>query len=490
MSALFRRALPVVLVLSVLTGCGSRLSQDELVALNGGTATVEPGAGPATAPDVPVPGALPAPGELPAATPGAGAASANPGQSAGGPATAGSASAQPLGPGAGTGGKPGGAAQSAVKTDNKPLTVCSVSELGGPAGAALAQAVNGLQAWLGDVNARGGVAGHPIRLIVKDSGSDPQVALSHARACVENEGAIALVGSIAPFTSRGMMPYLQSKGIPAIGGDCGSSAWNDSPVMFNQCPSVETNYWYLAYEAAHAGAANNKLGFLYCQEAQTCAEGKKWWIEENFPKQNGLDMVYAKQFSLTQLDFTSECSAMKAAGVSVVMSVADPSALQRLGQSCARQGFNPIWSQPFASVNPDTPTKAGLANIVLGMPAMPFCCITGKDADIPVYKRYQTAFQRYGGSRPPGPAAPLGFTAGLLFERFLTEVAKTTPTVTPAALLKAAGGIRNETLGGAVGPMTLTVGQKTPDSRCWFVMVARDGGAFTVPNGMKQTCRK
>jgi branched-chain amino acid transport system substrate-binding protein len=413
---------------------------------------------------------------------------------------AGATTPQPGGPaanqsGGGTSTKSGtgrttDAVTSALKTDNKPITVCSVSELGGPAGAALAQGVNGMQAWVGDVNAHGGVAGHQIRLIVKDSGSDPNVALSHARDCVENQGAVALVGSMAPFTSRGMMPYLQSKGVPAIGGDCGSSAWNDSPVMFNQCPTVETNYWMLAVEAAKANTPNKNFAFLTCQEAQTCAEGKRWMIDEKFPEKNGLKLAYTKVFSLTQLDFTAECSAMKSAQVTTVLSVADPSALQRLGQSCARQGFNPIWVQPYASVNPDTQTKAGLANIILTMPVMPFCCIAGKDAQNPAYQRFVTDFQRYGGGKPAGPAAPIGFTAGLLFERFVHEVAKTTPTVTSAALLQAESGIQKETLGGAVGPMTLTPGGKTPDSKCWFTMVAKDGGAWQVPQGLKPTCRK
>jgi ABC-type branched-subunit amino acid transport system substrate-binding protein len=494
-SRVLRAVLPGALGLALVAGCGSRLSQGELIALNGGsvtTVTEDTGGtgaatgtdtGPtATNPGVAAPSALP----LPTA---AGGTAPRPGPSSSALPVPGTATPSNKNHNAGSAASTGAAA-AALRTDNKPITICSVSELGGPAGAALAQGVNGAQAWVGDVNSHGGVAGHQIRLMVKDSGSDPNVALADARDCVENQGAVALVASMAPFTSRGMMPYLQSKGVPAIGGDCGSSAWNDSPVLFNQCATVENNYWALSYEAAHAGAANNKFAFLTCQEAQTCAEGKHWEIEERFAEKNGLNLVYTKVFSLTQLDFTSECSAMKAAGATTVLTVADPSALQRLGQSCARQGFNPIWTQPYASVNPDTPTKAGLGNIRLEMPVMPFCCVTGKDAQNATYQRYVTDFQRYGGSRPAGPAAVIGFTAGLLFERFLTDVAKTTPTVTSAALLKVAGEIKHETLGGSVAPINLTTGQKTPDSRCWFTMVARNGGAWQVPNGLKPTCRQ
>ncbi|WP_019875921.1 ABC transporter substrate-binding protein [Sporichthya polymorpha] len=490
-------ALASALALVLLAGCGTRLTQDELVAMNGGTVTAVPGSEPGGAPsDISggVPGAVPADPGAPAVDPNAAAPGAQPGATpaAGGTAARPGTTTATTAPGTGGsgGGRKSGPATAALKTDNKPLTVCSVSELGGPAGAAFAQGIAGLQSWVGDVNSRGGVAGHKIRVVVKDSNSDPNVALAHARTCVENEGAVALVGSLSPLSNRGMQKYLESKGVPSIGGDCGSSTWNDSPVFFNQCPSVESNYWMLAYEAARAGTENKKLGFLYCQEAQTCAEGKKWWIDNQFPQKNGLELAYSKQFSLTQLDFTSECSAMKSAGVTVVMAVVDPSGLQRMGQSCARQGYNPVWSQPYASVYPDTPKKAGLGNIVLSMPVMPFDGITGKDAQNPTYQRYLTAYQRYGDGKPPGPSAVIGFTAGLLFERFVTEVAQKSPSVTSAALLQAASGIKKETLGGAIAPANFTTGEKTPDSKCWFLQVARDGGAFTAPNGLKQTCRK
>src|SRR4051794_33689220 len=193
--------------------------------------------------------------------------------------------------------------------------------MGGPAGAAIAQGVNGMQAWVGDVNARGGVNGHKIRLIVKDSGSDPNVALSEVRACVENDGAVALVGGMATLTAGGFRSYLESKGVPSIGGDCGSAVYNDSPVFFNQCAAPQTSIWAITYEAAHAGTANNKFGFLYCQEARACADGRTWIVDDKYAERNGLDLAYTKQISLTQLDFTSECTAMKAANVTTVMAI-------------------------------------------------------------------------------------------------------------------------------------------------------------------------
>jgi branched-chain amino acid transport system substrate-binding protein len=480
--------LPGVLSIALVSACGSRLSQAELTALNPGstTAAVSAPTAPGIAPNI-------APGMAPATAPGAALAPSPP--IAGATPTAGPGPAAP-GPGprqppvGTTAGKPIAPIAERTRTDNQPVTVCSVSELAGPAGAALAQGVTGITSWVGEVNARGGVLGHRIRLLVKDSGSDPAVALALTRSCVENDGAVALVGSMAPLTGRSIQSYLESKGVPAIGGDCGATVWNDSPAFFNQCPSVETMVWGVMAEAARVDAAHQKFAFLYCQEAGVCAEARALVVDRRFAQLNGLELAYVKQFSLVQLDFTSECAAMKSAGVSTAFAVGDPSSLQRLGQSCSRQGFNPTWSQSYASVAANTPTKAGLGNIRLIVPVVPFCCLTGKDAENPSYQRFVSAFARFGGGQTPGPAAPIGYTAGLLFERFLAEVAKTSPAVTSAGLLAAAGSLKKETLGGAVPPINLTPGRKTPDSGCWFVMVAREGGQWQTPNGLRLTCRK
>jgi branched-chain amino acid transport system substrate-binding protein len=203
-----------------------------------------------------------------------------------------------------------------------------------------------------------------------------------------------------------------------------------------------------------------------------------------------MTVAYSKQISLTQLDFTSECSAMKAANVTTVDIVADPSTLQRLGQSCSRQGFNPIYVQSQATVSATSQSAPGLGDLRVVLAAFPFCCLSGPPASNHAYQRYVTAYQRYGGSAAPGPAATDGYSAALLFQRFVDEVAKTSPAVTPASLLKAAGGIKNETLGGLAPPITLSVGKKTPDSRCWFVAVARNAGPYQVPDGLKTMCRR
>jgi branched-chain amino acid transport system substrate-binding protein len=91
-----------------------------------------------------------------------------------------------------------------------------VVSLAGPAGAAeelkigALLSVTGPAAFLGapeartlemlveQANARGGVAGHPVKLIVKDTGGSPEKAVSFARQLIDEEKVFAIIG---PSTS-------------------------------------------------------------------------------------------------------------------------------------------------------------------------------------------------------------------------------------------------------------------------------------------------
>ncbi len=65
------------------------------------------------------------------------------------------------------------------------------SFLGGPAS-------RSLQMLAEEINGAGGIAGHPIRLIIKDSGGSPEKAISFAKQLIEEDQVFAIIG---PSTS-------------------------------------------------------------------------------------------------------------------------------------------------------------------------------------------------------------------------------------------------------------------------------------------------
>jgi branched-chain amino acid transport system substrate-binding protein len=335
--------------------------------------------------------------------------------------------------------------------------------------------------WASYVNATGGVAGHPIQAIAEDSGSDPNKALSEVQDLYQNHHIIALVADMSPLTNAGFRSYVEKVGLPVIGGDCGSVTWNLSPLFYPTCAQTDTAYREIAQLSKTRG---DKFAFMYCLEAQTCAEGKTDMVDRGYARQAGLTLVYSAQISLTQVDFTSQCLAMKSAGATVVDLVADPSTVQRAGTSCSRQGYNPIWVQSQASVSATSQQLPGLGNLAVQNSVFPFAGVSG----VPAIDEFKAAFAKYDPGEVPGPANANGWAASELFAKLVTIAAQTNPTITSPSLRQAATTLHGETLGGLTAPMTFPAGQPAPDVKCYFVTETSNGGAWVAPDGDKPRC--
>src|SRR5581483_9182175 len=124
-----------------------------------------------------------------------------PGSSAtGADGAAGPASSPPARPGDGGGrrggspaGEVAGRPSTAAPGSGAPPDVVlgSFGTASGPIGANVAAIPVAVQAWAATVNAGGGLAGHPVRVVFGDDGGDPGRALALARRMVEVDHAVA-----------------------------------------------------------------------------------------------------------------------------------------------------------------------------------------------------------------------------------------------------------------------------------------------------------
>jgi branched-chain amino acid transport system substrate-binding protein len=78
------------------------------------------------------------------------------------------------------------------------LKIGALLSVTGPAAFLGAPEARTLEMLVEQANARGGVAGHPVKLIVKDTGGSPEKAVSFARQLIDEEKVFAIIG---PSTS-------------------------------------------------------------------------------------------------------------------------------------------------------------------------------------------------------------------------------------------------------------------------------------------------
>ena len=105
-------------------------------------------------------------------------------------------------------------------------------------------------------------------------------------------------------------------------------------------------------------------------------------------------------------------------------------------------------------------------------------------ADAVKGREYHDAMQRYAPSVADSPTTSTVWTAGAL----LREVSRALPgTVTSADFFPRLYAIRNNTLGGLVGPLTFNEGKAASAINCVFRLKVA-GQHFTAPDGSQPQC--
>lgn len=366
------------------------------------------------------------------------------------------------------GGKRGGGA---------PVVIGTVGSYSGPGGTALAQGARALQVWAATVNAKGGVHGHPVKLIVMDDGGDAAKARSLMKELVEERKAVAVVAAMSVVeTLNSWKGYVEEKKVPIIGGSCGPE-WTKSPMLFRQCPASPEQIFGTALVGAKHGKSK-KFGGLFCSETQSCTFVEKQLFDNGGAKRAGLDPRYRARMSVFQADYTAECIQARNAGVELFMVIGDPGTVERVASSCKRQSFNPQYLQISSTMRASAATKPGLGDVLVGMPVFPFAGLS-----TPAFREFDAAWKRHGGGQAPGPAAAQAWASAKAFEKAVGSAGQ---EISRESLIKALRGFKGERLGGLTAPMTF--GPDGPaDVKCTFYMKAA-GGKWTAPQGDKPLC--
>jgi branched-chain amino acid transport system substrate-binding protein len=351
--------------------------------------------------------------------------------------------------------------------------ICSCS---GPQASLLSGSEKVAQAWADNVNASGGINGHPVRLFADDDGQNPAKGLEDAKALVEQDHVIAIVGEISEIDGA-WVPWVVSQGIPIVGGASGNPAQAASPGVF---PSGSTLLAITVGTIAEAKGKTN-FGVMYCAETPVCAQFVP--LATGVGKLFGLK-VTATSISATSPSYAAPCLKFKSARVNALFVGDNGSIVQRVVAACSQQGYAPLEVTTEAATTGTMLNDSQLAGTVAaGGNANPF------DSSSPAVKEFQAAIQKYS----PGLLGSAGYTqddfyawtGGKLFEA-AAKAANIGPTSTPAELKAGLYALKNETLGGLAPPLTYTKG-KPYFSPCWFSSKIEHGTLISL-NGNRPVC--
>ncbi|HYA75744.1 MAG TPA: ABC transporter substrate-binding protein [Burkholderiaceae bacterium] len=119
---------------------------------------------------------------------------------------------------------PGAAARAETGVTDTEIKVGMVNVQEGPA-AALGKAMRaGAEAVFNAVNAKGGVNGRKITLLVADDSYEPDKSVDETLKMIEQQQVFALFGSVGTPTTNAVVPILKEMDVPLVGPFTGSMA--------------------------------------------------------------------------------------------------------------------------------------------------------------------------------------------------------------------------------------------------------------------------
>lgn len=246
---------------------------------------------------------------------------------------------------------PGPATPGAPQAASGPKSEIRLGSVGtdtGPAGIAFISILYGARAWVSDINARGGLNGHPVKLLVADDGGDPSKALANVKRMVEVDKVHAFYATRDFLTGQAYMPYLEEKKIPAITTCACNPVDGPSPMTFDPylVAGGEGGVWM------HVGplltlSEKRKVALMYCREAPICVV-----IRNNMKKVEkalGITIVWEGQNSIAQPDYTAELLSARNSGADSIVSINDNDTNIRILRDKRRLAWDVPYSTQFSN---------------------------------------------------------------------------------------------------------------------------------------------
>ena len=359
------------------------------------------------------------------------------------------------GTGGSTGGSTGGGAVRAAS--GTPIVLGAVGTKSGLVGSALENGFRGLAVWERWVNANGGIQGRPVRVIQVDDAADPAKHAAAVRRLILEEGVVAFIGNIAPFTFSAGLPLLEDAGIPAIGGDGGDGAWFRSPIAFpingqTVSRSRPGAKWALA------NLPQRRAAVLYVSEADAPRVLASNFVDEW--GRGGGQIAMNAGVSLATPDFTGEVVEAKSSGADIMYLVLEKAACNRLFDAMRRQAYSPIIIAPACTVDNALGHKDLTTNRFIGVhAAKPVKGGTpGEEEAIAAGRRFDPRLALDG-------AFMFGWLAGSLLEEALAQPGA---EISPAGIIAALERLPATTLGGLTPSQSWPRGEHA-EGRCGWI---------------------
>ena len=204
---------------------------------------------------------------------------------------------------------------------NEPYKIGAVLDISGNSSSLGVPERDTLLMMVEQLNAKGGVKGHPIELTIMDNKSDETESVLAVKTLIE-KGALAILGASSSGTSMAMIKTVESEKVPMISLAAASSIVEPTSERQWVYKTAQSDIVMISKIISYLKKNNlNKVAFLYMNNSFG-DNGKK--AISAAVKDSGITIVAEEKFDANDKDMTPQLTKVKASGAQVAIVWAIP----------------------------------------------------------------------------------------------------------------------------------------------------------------------
>ncbi|HET8723076.1 MAG TPA: ABC transporter substrate-binding protein [Anaeromyxobacteraceae bacterium] len=197
----------------------------------------------------------------------------------------------------------------------EPIKIGALLAVTGPASFLGAPEARTLEMLVQERNAKGGIGGRPIQLVLKDTGGSPEKAVSFARQLIEEEKVIAILGPSTSGESLQVKAIAEEGKTPLLSMAAAEGIVNPVlPHVFKVAPRDSYAVEVIFQRMKKMGIT--RIGFLSSNTG--FGKGGKEQVEKLAP-QFGITLAVNEVYDKAATDLTAEVTKLKAANVQAIL---------------------------------------------------------------------------------------------------------------------------------------------------------------------------
>jgi len=197
----------------------------------------------------------------------------------------------------------------------EPVVIGALMAVTGPASFLGAPEARTLELVAADLNARGGIDGRPVKLVIKDTGGSPEKAVAMARQLIDEEQVFAIIGPATTGETMAVKGIAEESKVLLL--SCAAAEVIVNPVLphvFKVAPkdrdAATTLFEQMKrMKVTRIGLLSSNTGF---------GKAGKEQVEKLAPAA-GITVVASEVYDKAATDLTAEVTKLKAAGVEAIL---------------------------------------------------------------------------------------------------------------------------------------------------------------------------